>query len=645
VLSQDWLSLSEIARLWSEETGESANALERDLETWFSDYVDRPPSSRHGSPGRAGDTTNSLMGLLGGRHLQRETLALYCEERGRAWPRFWIDGNGEDKPLAEATASQPIVRKLATSQPTAGGPAAGGPTFDNPRSDPADKAECRQDRDPLRRNANPSEPNPEPLWPNADRLWPSSDPQCPNGDPQWPNADSLEPNSDPLRPNSAPPRPASDEAPPGATAWPRPFRLAVGRRLSRKTVRLAGGLALGLALLALGYLLGQGGSEASPAGPRVAELGAARQRIADLERLAQAAKAEADVLADELDRVRERGAMTDQDAAARVEQSRQRLVLAAQIASRQAALSQQELAAARARLAHAEAEGARLAGELAETRRLQEAELGSATVESDGARRDLALAAQAASVHAKKLSQDLDAAQSRIADLEAQARAARAEAASLAGQLDDARGRDAATQDRLRAEAAARERELDAARERIAGLEAALQAAGAAAEGPSDGADAAFRPAPEAARPNIALTAPATPSQAAKQSGKPLDLLADHAHRQVAIGVAAPAPRVPAEAVDVDRLVDDPGRYDARQVVVTGSLIRLLQHYRLQSESGLKTLVVDVNGLQRGQSDQLRRAIAGAGLVGSVRAQISGTVERGAAKTFRLVASDLQLVE
>jgi hypothetical protein len=41
----------------------------------------------------------------------------------------------------------------------------------------------------------------------------------------------------------------------------------------------------------------------------------------------------------------------------------------------------------------------------------------------------------------------------------------------------------------------------------------------------------------------------------------------------------------------------------------------------------------------------LQNAIAGVGPIGSVRAQISGKVERGSAKAFHLVASDLILVE
>jgi hypothetical protein len=56
-------------------------------------------------------------------------------------------------------------------------------------------------------------------------------------------------------------------------------------------------------------------------------------------------------------------------------------------------------------------------------------------------------------------------------------------------------------------------------------------------------------------------------------------------------------------------------------------------------------MIVDVAGIDRAQHYMLQEAIAGAGLIGSVRAQISGEVVRGSAKKFHLVASDLILVE
>jgi hypothetical protein len=65
--NQDWLSLKEIARLWSNETGESAEALERDLDAWLSGFVASEPSRQPGSSGCNGDTTNLLMAMLGSR--------------------------------------------------------------------------------------------------------------------------------------------------------------------------------------------------------------------------------------------------------------------------------------------------------------------------------------------------------------------------------------------------------------------------------------------------------------------------------------------------------------------------------------------------------------------------------------------------
>lgn len=114
--NQDWLSLTEIARLWSDETGESAELLERDLEAWFSEFVAREPSQQFGSSGRNGDTTNLLMGMLGGQHLHLETFAVYCEERGHAKPRFWFAGSAED---GEPAPPSPIGLSLRRNNPGA----------------------------------------------------------------------------------------------------------------------------------------------------------------------------------------------------------------------------------------------------------------------------------------------------------------------------------------------------------------------------------------------------------------------------------------------------------------------------------------------------------------------------------------------
>jgi hypothetical protein len=123
--NRDWLSLAEIARLWSEECGESADDLERDLDSWFTEFVAREPSQRpqrlvspDRNPGRNGDNTNRLMGMLGGRHLERQTLEAYCEERGRPKPRFWFQC---ETPQRDATRPS----KPAAGEPQAGSPQSG----------------------------------------------------------------------------------------------------------------------------------------------------------------------------------------------------------------------------------------------------------------------------------------------------------------------------------------------------------------------------------------------------------------------------------------------------------------------------------------------------------------------------------------
>jgi hypothetical protein len=87
--NQDWMSLAEIARLWSLETGDSAELIERDLNAWFSKFVAGQSSQGSGLPHDDGIAINRLMGLLGGRQLERETFAAYCVGRGCDMPRFW----------------------------------------------------------------------------------------------------------------------------------------------------------------------------------------------------------------------------------------------------------------------------------------------------------------------------------------------------------------------------------------------------------------------------------------------------------------------------------------------------------------------------------------------------------------------------
>jgi hypothetical protein len=509
--NQDWLSLTEIARLWSDETGESSEALERDLDDWFSEFVVREPSQQPGSPGRDGDTTNLLMGMLGGRHLQRETFAIYCEEKGHAKPRFWSAGGAEDRepapPLPSDSPSVKTIQALHGYAREAG---------------PAQRRFEEAWAEPGGYQFEPAQPAPEIGY----------EAPCPAAD--WPAPSESAATPEPARITEARLAPAPawqavDEISPEPIArlltWVRTLPPAGGGLPGRKATRLAG-LVLSLSLLTAGFLLGQGGSGRSETGPVVGE--------------------------------------QDEFPTALVSSLRS------------------ELAAARQTISSLK----------------EEAALETVGSEAETARQELDLAAQTASAHAALLDRDLDVAQQRIADLEAKAGAAGAEAAILAKQLAVARKMHAEVLEKFRVEA-------------------------------------------EERATNASMQSAPAPSGVASVTDTPVSPRDAEGHA----AAARPEPKAAPESVDVDSLVTDPSRYDTRRVEVTGSLLRLLQHYRLQSKSGLRTLIVDVAGIHRTQYEVLRDAIANAGLIGSVRTQISGEVVRGSAEVYHLVASDLILVE
>ena len=93
----EWLSLQDIARAWSEETGESAEALEGNFREWFKEFLVRNAYAEAGA-GDAGIPAE----MLEGRQIWRETFETFCEERGHAKPRFWFP----NAPIGE-TAARP----------------------------------------------------------------------------------------------------------------------------------------------------------------------------------------------------------------------------------------------------------------------------------------------------------------------------------------------------------------------------------------------------------------------------------------------------------------------------------------------------------------------------------------------------------
>ncbi len=105
-----------------------------------------------------------------------------------------------------------------------------------------------------------------------------------------------------------------------------------------------------------------------------------------------------------------------------------------------------------------------------------------------------------------------------------------------------------------------------------------------------------------------------------------------------------PVPQAMADTVEVDELVQRPGQFDGQDVVVTGTVVRALGAYRLQSGSQQKTIVLDVDQARRADQIALEQAIAKTGFGSSVRVQARGEVEQSLT-TSRLLATDLIVLE
>ena len=106
----EWLAVKDIARLWSEETGQGVDALAQELGRWYSEFL----------------VQNAYMDQEAGpvediqdRQVWQDTFAAYCDERGLAKPRFWFAGTPESEPVPEpapaaADASPPEAESLST---------------------------------------------------------------------------------------------------------------------------------------------------------------------------------------------------------------------------------------------------------------------------------------------------------------------------------------------------------------------------------------------------------------------------------------------------------------------------------------------------------------------------------------------------
>ena len=293
--------------------------------------------------------------------------------------------------------------------------------------------------------------------------------------------------------------------------------------------------------------------------------------------------------------------------------------------------------------------------ELADTQDPNSSGMDTADVQPNVAPYELALVAQSASANAVLLQRDLSIAQQRIVELVA-------EAFSLSEQLAETRKdhtkalegvraeAEAKSQERVaKAEAAATKAKADLAEalDRIAQLKASPQSldtkAAQSAEEPQQS-----QPQQEASIKLASVPAEAVSSTPAiPESGKPVNLLGGDANWQMV--AALPEPNTALESiVDIDSLIANPTNFQERDIVVTGDIMWLLQDYHLKSTSGHRSLVVDVARISTAKRTSLEEAIEVAGLVGLVGlvgVRVRGTVDKGSSALYRIIASDVTVIE
>jgi hypothetical protein len=706
--NSDWLSIHEVARLWGEESGRDAAALEADLEAWFAEFVERPAGRRSATPGSEPDApaTNRLMGLLGARHLERSVFEAYCRERGLAKPRFWF---GEAQAAARGSRPPPPARPGAGREepdgvaapgarqppgpPTA--PAAQGPAETAPpAADAAAQvenlktqlaiarrriAELKADLEfrpaaPTARAPQPSAvaPPPGPPPPSAtDQKTTTAEAAMRRAPPRrrrrllataaaavvavaiwlW-GADwtvrlaDLQPKPIPAEMDEttettetpdtaktaeivASPAAGGDAPPAGMAAKPRPGGQASQQSLGQTAGQTAGQMA------------GQSAAQlATQLAAVIEELAAARGKIARLDDAIEASDEMVVRLKQELATARGAAqparetppadaASDPEGLTARLAESRRRAAeLSDALQRANAEASELRSAAARAEAEASQADEARLAAEAAAAEARAdlanaEAELAALGEQVEAAFESVGEANRIAA-SARTLSLSLRAENARLSD---EVAAANAELAKLRAALEDDPG------DGARPESGSPESNAAPGPE----IEETLAAAELAP-------DAGLSGAPEPAPPSA--TGAPDPDPEPASGGEPAT-----APDQVAAVEATGEPETrqargaTGTSLTPDALLLDLAGYVGREVVVTGPVVWLLWRYRLQSDRGPGSLVIDTAGLRAEEIARLEAAVEHAGFLGAVRARIRGRVERETEATYRLAASELALVE
>jgi predicted nucleic acid-binding Zn-ribbon protein len=372
------------------------------------------------------------------------------------------------------------------------------------------------------------------------------------------------------------------------------------------------------------------------------ELSAAQLRIDELEDAAGAAAQGPSLRADLAAAERKIAGHDDELQAARV---------TAVEAERKITALREELEATRDAAADADTKAAEAQADAA---RLRTA-LRQAKDQTGSELHDQSLAVTVSSARVAELQRDLASARQQIVDLGRDRSAASADASGLQASLERAQEQTEALREELAlkvtassAQLATLRKDLRSAELRIAELSEEL-AAGRQAESatgsPSTKPVEAETSAPSeeaaerAAVPEIAASSSAETNSSDPASGS-FEQVAALAPNQAALLTDAIA-----DTVSPDDLLLAPGRHLGQEVVVTGSVVWLLWRYRLQSNNGSDSMVVDVDGLQPATQQELEKAIDRVGILGEVQARIRGTVVRKDEESYRLAASELVLAE
>ena len=640
----DWLSIEDISRLWSEETGLDASALQKDLENWFAEFVEEPLISRRFVPSVDVDTitANRLMGKFGVRYLETKTFETYCEERGLRKPGFWFGGGDGD-----SRRDRPSHLESGRSPPEATSPRSGvKPSYEREEIGP-ELAACGVHKASRESTETSAEQNQQELIERAAaaavkarqlraRLEaavqkiadlsanieanraPSVAEAIPS-DPDLPEAITYEPSASLESEGRAA---ISGRSP---TTNGQQLRQTPTRQRRRGRAILVAGLAVSLvALMALGAgtaihltgnmplplptkmadpIIGQDSATSGDPADRLTSVtlaGRIPQETAPAPLEAETGKLEPGGEDFELLSGPQASGIADPMAIEKQLAAAQREIVSLSAVVEASAL-------ARTEAARLHGENVRLTNELAKAKAIVAIwrQIQQQTEDLTEARQqDLKQALAASSAQVAALQRELEEAHRRIADL-----------AQAVGSAED----EAVT---LREELAARQQ------------------------------DAATTESPTGPRARV----PSNQDPAADQPDS--DLLTDAEDLEAApeieeILTASEIPSDPGttetdalkDSVSLEDLLLEPAEYVGREVVVTGPVVWLLRRYWLQLDSADRSMLLDVEGLHSDVRNKLEDAVVEIEFLAQVRARIRGIVEREGAADYRLAASKLVLVD